>query len=172
VGGRSTRAIATDTEWLASLDRFGIVTERAVLLDTMTLAANLALPLTLEIDPVPPITLARVRGLAAEAGLDPSRLDAPVTALTSEERVRTHLARALASDPDILLLEHPTARLAAADSPRIGETLKEIARTRGLGWIALTEDERFARAAGGRRLRLQAATGVLAEDGLWRRLLS
>ena len=33
VAGRDTRDIATDTEWLASLDRFGIVTDRAVLLD-------------------------------------------------------------------------------------------------------------------------------------------
>src|SRR5438094_944769 len=32
VAGQDTRAITTDTQWLASLDRFGIVTERAVLL--------------------------------------------------------------------------------------------------------------------------------------------
>src|SRR5436853_5521753 len=35
VDGRSTRDIATDTEWLASLDRFGIVTDRAVLIEGM-----------------------------------------------------------------------------------------------------------------------------------------
>ena len=44
VAGRDTRDIATDTEWLTSLDRFGIVTHRAVLLDGMSVAANLALP--------------------------------------------------------------------------------------------------------------------------------
>src|SRR6187431_2089705 len=50
--GRDTREIATDTEWLTSLDRFGIVTKRAILLDNMSVAANLALPLTLAIDPL------------------------------------------------------------------------------------------------------------------------
>ena len=30
IAGTSTRAIATDTAWLSSLDRFGLVTERAV----------------------------------------------------------------------------------------------------------------------------------------------
>src|SRR5262245_11030940 len=45
VGGRDTREISTDTEWLASLDRFGIVTDRSVLLEGLSAAANLALPL-------------------------------------------------------------------------------------------------------------------------------
>jgi hypothetical protein len=40
-----------------------------------------------------------------------------------------------------------------------------------VAWIALTEDERFARAAGGTRLRLKPATGELSPDGFWRRWL-
>src|SRR6185295_19548033 len=56
VAGRSTRDIGTDTEWLASLDRFGMVTDRAVLIDGLSLAANLALPLTLAIDPMSAVT--------------------------------------------------------------------------------------------------------------------
>jgi len=39
--------------WLASLDRFGIISPRAVLLTHSTLAQNLAIPFTLEIEPVP-----------------------------------------------------------------------------------------------------------------------
>ena len=60
VFGRNTADVSDGDEWLASLDRFGIVSERAVLLEGATLAQNLALPFALEIDPVPPETLARV----------------------------------------------------------------------------------------------------------------
>ena len=52
VFGRRTVDVADGEEWLASLDRFGIVSDRAVLLEGATLAQNLALPFTLEIDPV------------------------------------------------------------------------------------------------------------------------
>ena len=36
IAGTNTRAIATDTAWLASLDRFGIVTDRAVLIEKIS----------------------------------------------------------------------------------------------------------------------------------------
>jgi predicted ABC-type transport system involved in lysophospholipase L1 biosynthesis ATPase subunit len=170
IAGRNTREIATDTEWLASLDRFGIVTERAVLLEGLSVASNLALPLTLAIDPMADDTRTRVEGLAAAVGLDPARLTAPASTLSAEERVRAHLARALGPEPQVLLLEHPTARLSSDASQAIGATLKAVSETRQLGWVALTEDEEFARAAGGRRLRLDAKSGKLLEDGFWRRL--
>jgi predicted ABC-type transport system involved in lysophospholipase L1 biosynthesis ATPase subunit len=170
IAGRNTRDIATDTEWLASLDRFGIVTERAVLLEGLSIAANLALPLTLAIDPMPADTRARVDALATLVGLAPSRLAEKASTLSAEERVRAHLARALGPEPEVLLLEHPTARLSRHESQSIGSTLKAVSLAKRLGWVALTEDEEFARAAGGRRLRLEAKSGKLVEDGFWRRI--
>jgi ABC-type lipoprotein export system ATPase subunit len=172
VAGCNTRDIATDTEWLASLDRFGIVTERAVLLEGLSLAANLALPFTLSIDPLDDAVKPRVAALAAEVRLDAARLDAPAGELSAEERVRAHLARALGPGPELLLLEHPTARLEANAASAIGETLRQVAASRGLGWVAVSEDDRFARAAGGRRLRLEPATGKVIENRFWRRLLA
>jgi simple sugar transport system ATP-binding protein len=172
VAGRSTRDIATDTEWLASLDRFGIVTERAVLLEGLSLAANLALPFTLSIDPLDEAIKPRIAALASEVQLDAARLAAPAGELSAEERVRAHLARALGPGPELLLLEHPTARLDANAADAVGQTLRQVAASRRLGWVALSEDDRFARAAGGRRLRLEAATGKVTEDRFWRRLLA
>ena len=104
VAGRDTREIATDTEWLTSLDRFGIVTSRAVLIDKLAVASNLALPITLEIEPMSPGTRAEVTLLADAAGLARDRLDAPVSALTPAERMRLHLARAMAMRPELVLL--------------------------------------------------------------------
>src|SRR5437879_5817418 len=39
--GRATSSIADSDDWLASLDRFGIVSPRAVLLDAATVLQNL-----------------------------------------------------------------------------------------------------------------------------------
>ena len=170
VAGRDTRDIATDTEWLSSLDRFGMVTHRAVLLEGMSLAANLALPLTLSIDPMPDDVRARAARDAADVGLASDRLDRAAGELTEEERLRAHLARAVAVGPEMLMLEHPTARLEdPARSAGVGATLRALADARGFGWIALTEDESFAEAAGGTRLTLNAATGELRPASGWRR---
>ena len=171
VAGKDTREIATDTEWLASLDRFGLVTDRAVLIDRLPIAANLALPLTLAIEPMSPETRQEVERLAGDAGLRPERLDEATSTLSAGERVRVHLARALAMKPAMLILEHPTAKIdQPAESRALGATLRELSDKRGVGWIALTADEPFARATGARQLELQAATGELAGDGFWRRV--
>ena len=174
IAGRLTTEIATDTEWLTSLDRFGIVTNRAVLIDKLSLVSNLALPLTVSIDPVPPDIRVKVEALATEAGFDLSQLDRDVAELNEEQRLRLHLARAIANGPELVLLEHPTARLGdnRAAAERVGHTLASLADARGFGWLALTEDEAFATAAAGRVLALNAATGELAEPRRgWRKML-
>jgi len=173
IAGRDTREIATDTEWLQSLDLFGLVTDRAVLIGSLTVGSNLALPLTLAIDPMTAETRARVDALAAEAGLPPAALDAPANQLSTPDRMRLHLARALAVGPQVLLLEHPTAAFDGADArAAFGATIRRIAAARGLAWIALSNDDVFARATAGRRRALQGATGRLAARSFWQRWLS
>src|SRR4051812_39083692 len=61
--GRNTADIVNGDEWLSTLDRFGIVSERAVLLEGATLEQNLAMPFTLQIDPIEPGTMARIAEL-------------------------------------------------------------------------------------------------------------
>jgi ABC-type lipoprotein export system ATPase subunit len=173
LGGRRTQDVGTDMEWLTSLDRFGIVTERAFLLDGLSLAANLALPLTLDIDPIGPETRARVEVLARSVGLDLARLDQPAAGFTPLDRMRVHLARALAIEPEALLLEHPTAALDPAGARAFGETLRRAADERHLAWLAFANDPGFAAAAGGHLGTLNFETGEWTETGagFWRRLL-
>jgi ABC-type methionine transport system ATPase subunit len=159
VAGRDTRDIATDTEWLVSLDLFGLVTNRAVLLDTLTLEANLALPFTLSIDPIPEEVRRAVAALADEVGLGRERLSASVQSLSAVDRVRVHLARALAVSPQILILEHITAALDPADAASLGQTLVNIADDRSLAWMAISEDEAFVKALGGTVLALEPGSG-------------
>jgi ABC-type lipoprotein export system ATPase subunit len=161
VGGRSTASIADGEEWLASLDRFGIVSPRAILLDAATLLQNLAMPLTLEIEPVPADVAVRVREMAAAAGIVPEMLDRPIAALDPLTRARAHLVRAVALDPILLVLEHPTAGLAADDGKAFGEAVARVAAARALAVLIVSEDEAFAAACATRRLALNAATGEL-----------
>lgn len=161
VFGRPTASIANGDEWLASLDRFGIVSPRAVLLDGASLLQNLVMPLTLAIDPIPPDAGERARALAAEAGIADDWLDRPVAALSAAVRARAHLVRAVALDPALLVLEHPTVGLEAGEGKRFGETVAGMAQPRHLAVLMISEDLQFAGAAATRRLALHAATGDL-----------
>ena len=172
VDGKNTRDIRTDTEWLSSLDRFGIVTERAVLLEGMPLAASMALPFTLAIDPMPDEVRANVEALAVEVGLAPERLQAPVAALSPQERVQVHLARALGIGPALLLLEHPTARLDSEAAEAIGRVVQRVAR----GASTRLGGADRGRALRARRRRNAAAPqtrdGRPGREGFWRRLMA
>ncbi|HET9371049.1 MAG TPA: ATP-binding cassette domain-containing protein [Vicinamibacterales bacterium] len=168
IDGRPTSEIATDSEWLSSLDRFGLVTERAVLLEQLSAAANLALPMTLAIDPMTDETRRLVERLAADVALTPRDLDAPAAKLLPAGRAALHLARAIATSPAMVILEHPTARLDQRDeSVRFGGLLGSLAARRGFGFIAISEDSAFAKATRARQLRLDPK-GRLVGQGLSR----
>jgi len=159
--GHSTAAIADGDEWLASLDRFGIVSPRAVLLDAVSLLQNLAMPLTLQIDPIPDGVAATARSLASEAGIEDSWLERPVAGLPGAVRMRAHLARAVALGPALLILEHPTATLDTWEGRSFGEAVARVAAARNLAALIISEDAEFAEAAATRRLSLHAASGDL-----------
>ncbi len=163
VFGAPTASVTSEDEWLASLDRFGVVTARAVLLDGMSLRQNLALPLSIEIDPMSDDLARRAAALGAEAGVDPTGLDRPVHAAGPGERMRLQLARALALDPSLLLFEHPTAPLTPEMRAPFARQVADVARTRGLTLIACSQDRSFAREVATRYLQLQPATGDLVE---------
>jgi ABC-type transporter Mla maintaining outer membrane lipid asymmetry ATPase subunit MlaF len=160
---RNTREIADSTEWLAFVEQFGIASDRVVLLEGMTVAQNLAISFDLELDPVPPHILSRVAPLAAEAGIDTSALDTLVGEADAFLKSRVRLARALAFDPALLVLEHPTAAISPADVKPYAAIIKEIGMNRKLTTVGLTADEAFAEHTNGRLLVWQPATGELRE---------
>ena len=161
VAGRDTAAIADGDEWLASLDRFGIVSPRAVLLDAVTLLQNLAMPLTLQIDPVPPGAAAAAAAVAREAGIDAQWLNRPVAGLPADVKMRAHLVRAVVLGPQLLVMEHPTAVLDKGQGRAFGEAVARVAGSRSLAALIVSEDAEFAGEAASRHLALHAATGEL-----------
>lgn len=166
--GRDTSSVTDPDEWLTTLDRFGMVSVRAVLVGELTAAQNLAMAFTLSVDPIEPTVLDDVRRLAVEAGVPLDQLDRPLGALTPEVTARCHLARAMAADPAVLVLEHANALTTPADAPAFGRDIARIADGRRLAILAITADDLFARAVTPRVFALDAATGRLTPQSGWR----
>jgi len=161
VFGRPTAEITDGEAWLASLERVGIVSSRAVILEGSTLQQNLALPFTLEIEPVPPSVAAQVAALAADCGIAAEDLRRVAGELPPQVRVRAHLARALALKPDLLLIEHPTAEIAEQERAPLATDFSAVLDRGGAAALVLTLDVEFAGAVAHRSLALQPATGAL-----------
>ena len=168
--GTSTAAIGDYQGWLRMLDGLGLLTNRAVLLGQCTVAQNLALPLTLAIDPIDPQVLPHVRALAGEVGIAEAHLDRRVHDAPAEVVQRVRLGRALALGPRLLVAEHPSASLPREAVAPFARDLAAIAVRRSLGVLAMTAARDFVRALGGAALTLDPVSGVLARPGLLARL--
>ena len=113
VFGVSTRNIADPDAWLVEMDRFGILSQRVVLLEAFTVEQNLALPFTLEVEQLSESVRATVRALAQEVGIHSAQL--PQSSSRPRRRravARSGSGKALALGPRVLLAEHPNATLA------------------------------------------------------------
>src|SRR5688572_3772512 len=126
VFGRPTTSITAVDDWVTELDRFGLISTRAVLVDQFTAEQNLALPLTLEIDPLPDAIRTEVGQLASDVGLSSDELALPTAALTPTAQLRLRVGRALALHPRVLLAEHPNALLQREESSRFASDLARI----------------------------------------------
>jgi putative ABC transport system ATP-binding protein len=170
VFGRPTVAIQDAESWLTSLDCFGILSERAVVLDNLTVEENLTMPLTMALHEVDNVVRAKVEAIAEEVGLSRADMGLRVAALSSAGRLRVRLGRALAPDPRIILSEHPNAFLETPDLAPFAADYARIIASRRLASVVLTADPAFAAAVAPRILMLQPATGELKPLSAWRRL--
>jgi len=170
--GRATSAITDSTDWLATIEQFGIVSERAVLLEQISAAQNIAMSLTLDIDPMAPEVRDEVESLGAAVGLEAAVLDRPIHGTSVAIRHRIRIARAIAGQPKMLLVEHPLAGVDAGDVSALGGDLARVAQSRGLAVVVLAGSVEAARPFSPRVFALNAATGDLTEakSGLLKRL--
>ena len=167
--GQNTRVITDGGAWLKSLDGVGMVTSRGIVIEMFSVLQNIALSYTLEVDPIDPQVLPKAVALAREVGLADETFEMPAGRTRPDTHMRIHLARALALSPRMLMAEHPSASLPRETVSAFGADLARLARSRGLALLALTADDELAKAIGGRRLELVAATGELRLPGLLKR---
>lgn len=159
--GEPTSAITEGEQWIASLDRFGVVSHRAVLLEGATVAENIAMSYSLSIDPIPPDIRAKVDALAALVDLSPDQLASTVASAGRAAAIRAHLARALSIDPAIVILEHATLGVPREEVAPLAASIARAVAGRAVALVALTDDEVLSKGLKGRRLRLDGGTGVL-----------
>jgi branched-chain amino acid transport system ATP-binding protein len=157
--GQLTADITDPEEWLTSLDRFGIVSPRGVLIEGFTVEQNLAMPFSLDVEPVGPELASKVAALAQECGIADTK---SVTGeISPETRARVHLARAVALGPSLLILEHPTAGLPDVARSTFADDVISVTDARRLATLVITQDDVFAKRVSPTPLRLEPATGHL-----------
>jgi ABC-type branched-subunit amino acid transport system ATPase component len=161
VFGRRTADITDSTDWLTVVDRFGIVTERAVLLDGLTAIQNLALPFSLDVEPVSADLGAKATALAREVGVAEADWDRMAGSLDGLGRARLRLGRALALGPSVLLLEHATAGVERASVDALARAIRGAAAHRRIATLSVGADAEFAAAVADRVLTFDPATGHL-----------
>ena len=168
--GRNTREITDSDAWLKSLDGVGMISARGVLVGAFSVLQNIALSLTLDVDPIDPRAVPQAGALAREAGIDAALFDAPAGSATPGVQMRVHLARALALGPKLLIAEHPSASLPRDAVAGFGADLGKAARGRGIALLTITADDSLAKAIGGSRVELVAASGEVRGLSRIRRL--
>ena len=161
VFGEPTTSVSDHRSWMTLLDRFGLVSDRSVLLDQLSVEQNLAMPLTLAVHSMSDAVRADVRRLADEVGLPSAHLARPLADVPTASVIRLRLGRALALRPQVLLAEHPNATLSPDEASALASDIARIRRDRRIASVVLTADRRFAETVGDELLTLQPATGEL-----------
>lgn len=100
--------------------------------------------------------------LASDVGIPEKLLDADSKKLSVGEKQRVCIARALANQPEVLLLDEPTSSLDSGSARRIEELLLDMSRKQHITMLWVTHEKAQAERIGGRRFILK--DGRLKEE--------
>lgn len=96
-----------------------------------------------------------IETLSMDAGIPEDLLDADAGQLSIGEKQRVCIARALANQPEILLLDEPTSSLDAVSAQRIEKLLLGLQKERDLTILWVTHEKEQVERIRGRRLILR-----------------
>ena len=154
---------AEGADQLALLRRIGVMWQQGALFGSQTLLENVEMPLAehTRLSPAARAEVARAKlglvGLSEAAGRLPSEVSGGMLK-------RAGIARALALDPPILLLDEPSAGLDPITSAGLDALIQDLARSLGTTFVVVTHELASILAIGDRCIMLDRdAQGVIAE---------
>ena len=149
--------------------KVGFLFQSAALFDSLSVEQNVAFPLQRRTDISVTQQRERVRELLASVGLDKD-FDKLPSDLSGGMKKRVGLARALASSPEILLFDEPTAGLDPITAGEIGALILKLQKERNMASIIVTHDIHGARTVSDRMALLR--DGKIVVEGSYAKLQS
>jgi len=144
--------------------KMGFLFQHAALYDSLTVGENVAFPLEHHRRDMPRLEREeRVRQLLAEVGMEGDLKKMP-SDISGGMQKRVGLARALALQPEILLLDEPTAGLDPISSGEIDDLILKLQRERQMASIVVTHDLHSARTIANRLALLDLGNVVISGE--------
>ena len=169
-GGEDLWSVASEDQ-ARMKRRLGIMFQGGALWSSLTLAENVALPLA-EYTDLPPGGVAEIVsfklalvGLAGFEDFYPSELSGGM-------KKRAGLARAMALDPDILIIDEPSSGLDPLTARRLDDLILELRESLGTTIIVISHDLASILAIGSDSIYLDADTHTMIATGNPRQALA
>jgi putative phosphonate transport system ATP-binding protein len=111
----------------------------------------------------------RVRSLFEETEVPPARMDDPTDTYSGGMQRRVQIARALANDPEVVVLDEPTTGLDVSVQARVLDMFRRIQREENVAAIVVSHDLGVIRLLADRTLVMRH--GRVIESGLTDRIM-